>query len=138
MDFNERKAKAKKWWDKNKKTVFIVTGVTIAAIGGYCAYRKFSIPRSCKLGAYKATCCHSMLSTPSTISTVVAAQDNSLLSTPSVKVLNNGVPFSVSGHTRNCPVGKHPSAEKLAFAAEKGIVLAPNQTFVNPYMKNIA
>lgn len=45
------------------------------------------------------------------------------------------IPFAVSKHIRNLPDGCHPSAEKMATAAETGIKLLPNQTWVAGYMK---
>lgn len=45
------------------------------------------------------------------------------------------LPFEVSKHIRNLPEGWHPSAEKIATAAENGIHLLPNQTWVTDYMK---
>ena len=45
------------------------------------------------------------------------------------------IPFAVSKHIRNLPEGWHPSAEKIATAAENGIKLLPNQTWVANYMK---
>lgn len=45
------------------------------------------------------------------------------------------IPHEVSKHIRNLPQGWHPSAEKIATAAENGIQLLPNQTWVVDYMK---
>lgn len=47
----------------------------------------------------------------------------------------NQIPFEVSKHIRNLPQGWHPSAEKIATAAENGIRLLPNQTWVVDYVK---
>ena len=54
------------------------------------------------------------------------------------KVINDGLPFGVDGFVRNLPEGWHPSAEKIAQAAKMGIELGSHQTYVNPYMKNVA
>ena len=44
-------------------------------------------------------------------------------------------PFNVSAHIRNLPEGRHASPEKLAEAAALHIILLPNQTLVDTYVK---
>lgn len=44
----------------------------------------------------------------------------------------------VPAHLRNLPNGWNPSPDKLAEAAQQGIVLAEHQTFVSPYIKGAA
>ena len=46
-------------------------------------------------------------------------------------------PFPVKLHFRNLPKGQNPSPQKLAEAAEMGIILQPGQTFVVGYMKGL-
>ena len=45
------------------------------------------------------------------------------------------VPFDVCAHVRNLPEGWHASPEKLAEAAALNIILLPNQTLVDSYVK---
>lgn len=52
------------------------------------------------------------------------------------KVINNGEPFGVNGHTRNLSNGRKVSIEKIAKAAERGMELKENQTWVDSYCKN--
>lgn len=51
---------------------------------------------------------------------------------PTGKIIN------VSAHLRNLPNGWNPSPDKLAEAAQQGIILAEHQTFVSPYIKGAA
>ncbi len=44
-------------------------------------------------------------------------------------------PFDVIAHIRNLPEGWHASPEKIAEAAELQIILLPNQTLVDAYIK---
>lgn len=44
-------------------------------------------------------------------------------------------PFNVSNHVRNLHEGWHASAEKLAEAEERNIILLPGQTLVDGYLK---
>ena len=44
----------------------------------------------------------------------------------------------VESHIRNLPDGWHPSAEKIFEAEKLGILLAPGQTLVDSYTKEIA
>ena len=48
---------------------------------------------------------------------------------------HESIPFEVSQHLRNLPMGWHASAEKAAEALEKGIVLGEHQTWVSEYLK---
>lgn len=47
------------------------------------------------------------------------------------------IPFDVQKHIRNLHEGYHPSAEKIATAAENGIDLLDNQTWVKTYTKGL-
>ena len=47
-------------------------------------------------------------------------------------------PFSVCEHLRTLPEGWHASADKIAYAAERGISLESNQTIVSTYMKGLS
>ncbi len=53
-------------------------------------------------------------------------------------LLNDGKPFPVKGFPRNLPEGHKASPEKIAEAKELGIELGPNQTYVDPCIKNAA
>lgn len=46
--------------------------------------------------------------------------------------------FPVSEHIRKLSGGRHPSAEKIATAAENGFKLEGNQTWVKPYTKGLS
>ena len=46
-------------------------------------------------------------------------------------------PFDVIAHIRTLPEGWHASPEKIAEAAELQLVLLPNQTLVDAYIKGI-
>lgn len=54
------------------------------------------------------------------------------------KIINDGLPFLVSGGIRNLPEGWSPSAAKIEEAQSLGIILEPNQTIVDPFYKNVA
>ena len=45
---------------------------------------------------------------------------------------------TVKEHIRNLPAGSHPSPEKIASAAEKGILITKNQTYVTSYKRRYA
>lgn len=45
------------------------------------------------------------------------------------------LPFEVSRHIRNLPVGWHASPEKIAEALKNNIILMEGQTWVDSYMK---
>ena len=45
------------------------------------------------------------------------------------------IPFEVSSHIRNLPLGWHASPEKIEEALKHGIVLMDGQTWVESYMK---
>lgn len=49
------------------------------------------------------------------------------------KVTKNRNPYDVPGFVRKLPIGQKASAEKLAQAAELGIILPEGKTFVNSY-----
>ena len=57
-------------------------------------------------------------------------------STPTI--INDGNPFPVNGFVRDLPEGSKASPEKIKEALELGIELGPNQTYVDPYYKNVA
>lgn len=61
-----------------------------------------------------------------------------IASTIAPKVINDGIPFSVSSHVRNLGKNRFPSAEKVNLANSLGIVLGTHQTLVDEYMKNVA
>lgn len=58
--------------------------------------------------------------------------DDGLNMLPQVETIN------VSAHLRNLPNGWNASPNKLAEAAQQGIILAKHQTFVSPYTKGAA
>lgn len=45
---------------------------------------------------------------------------------------------TVKEHIRNLPAGRHPSPEKIASAAEKGILITNSQTYVTSYERRYA
>ena len=47
------------------------------------------------------------------------------------------LPFEVSRHIRNLPVGWHASPEKVAEALKNNIILMDGQTWVESYMKGV-
>ena len=47
------------------------------------------------------------------------------------------LPFEVSRHIRNLPVGWHASPEKVAEALKNNIILMDGQTWVDSYMKGV-
>lgn len=47
------------------------------------------------------------------------------------------LPFEVSRHIRNLPIGQHASPEKVAEALLNNIILMDGQTWVDNYMKGI-
>ncbi len=79
----------------------------------------------------------------SIISEGVALTNSDCLSTISetvgetVKRRGYSEPFNVSPFIRNLPLNQHPSAEKLEYCFENGIILGDNQTFVNGYTKGM-
>lgn len=54
------------------------------------------------------------------------------------KIINDGLPFLVSGGIRNLPEGWSASQEKIEEAQNLGITLGPNQTIVDSFYKNVA
>lgn len=73
---------------------------------------------------------------PVTESTVTTVSETVVEKTTSL--LNDGKPFQVKGFPRTLPEGWKASPEKIAEALEFGIELGPNQTYVDPFMKNNA
>lgn len=126
----------KGWWNRNKKTVYIVGGVIIAVGIGYALFRNFDAIR----GVFTAI-------KPEGI--VNKAQINAKIKTPVIdvhpettesisKIINGGEAFDVSGHIRTLPSGWKASQEKIAEAAKLGITLMEKQTLVDSYIKNTA
>ena len=80
------------------------------------------------------------INTKSPVSTLTLPLDES--SVPVVETTKTVRPYSlpteaynVSGHIRTMAAGKHHSAEKAAKAANLGITLSSNQTWVDSYVK---
>lgn len=65
----------------------------------------------------------------------------SLQTTSEPTIIGEGVTnktISVKGHKRKLPEGYHASPKKIEFADSHGIMLEPNQTYIDPYQKGVS
>lgn len=136
---NEQNKTEATWWERNKKKVLIIGGVVVAVGVGVLVFKnRDALIALLKRGKGLASNVP-QIADPTIIETtseVITVVDTEAITVS--KTLNNGLPFGVEGFIRNLPDGWHPSAEKIAQAAEMGIELGDHQTLVNPYMKNVA
>ena len=135
---NEQKNTELTWWKRNKKKVFIIGGVVIAAGIGIVVFKnKDALLALVKKG--KIAVNNIPLPDAKQVIDIVPEATNVIKSETviSTTLLNNGQPFPVKGFIRELPKNCHPSAEKLAQAAELGIKLGEHQTIVDSYMKNL-
>ena len=123
------------WWRRNKKTVYTVGGILVAAGCGYAIYRN----RSTIIGLLTSTSSEYIVISNQQVSVAVPELVEEVImenieTIP--KIINGGEAFDVNAHIRNLANGRKASLEKLAEAAELGISLLDNQTLVDSYIKN--
>ncbi|SDB28869.1 hypothetical protein SAMN02910317_01411 [Ruminococcaceae bacterium FB2012] len=127
------------WWKRNKKKVIIVSGIAVAVGVGFLAYKNKDVISAFVKGgkkfAYKVPQIVDPIKIEKVPEVIIVADTKAI---PVNKIINNGLPFEVEGYIRNLPEGWHPSAEKIAQAADLGIELGEHQTLVNSFMKNVA
>lgn len=80
---------------------------------------------------YNATCVQSGLSVTGSASSIPLSEEIMMIDTTSFF----DQPIEVRSHIRTLHEGWKPSAEKVAMARSRGIILAANQTWVESYTK---
>ena len=124
----------KAWWKKNRKTVLLIGGGVLLAVGGIAIYKNWD--KILKLISAGLSVEKAVARASDMVEEVV---DATAVSPGAVsKVLNNGEPFNVSRHIRNLSDGRKASPRKVAEAAQYGIALMDGQTWVDAYFKNTA
>lgn len=126
---NEQSRQIKTWWKKHWKKV--VGSVVVVAGTALIVKNWDEILELFNLSA------DALPIEPATLS--LAAQEitaNSALDLTAETIRKApDAPFDVCAHVRNLPEGWHASPEKLAEAAALHIILLPNQTLVDAYVK---
>lgn len=127
-------------WVKDHKRELALGGLVLGglALGGYVAH-SVGVPMGVKVPTDIAV--HPLrtrrtvpsVDFPKAASTIIEQE----VASKTIKTINNGEPFSVSGHLRTLPDGWHASARQIALAEEQGFSLADNQTYVSPSLKNV-
>ncbi len=121
-------------WIKEHKTQLIIAGVSITAILAVVIGIKnrqaleeawMALRKLVEKAPEKTLSTCKVTNVIEDVSVVPVAADNIVPITR--------IPHNVSEHVRNFPTGYKPSAEKLALAAERGLVLLPGQTIVEAY-----
>ena len=138
MNIEEREQGFKGWWDRNKKTMIIIGGILLVAGTSYAIYKKWDTIKGVLVSIEPEPI---MINNPKVSVDIQAAQITKVLpEQPEIitKIINNGESFDVSRHVRNLPIGWKASPEKIEEAVALGINLLENQTFVEPYIKNVA
>ena len=126
----------KAWWKKNWKKVVagvVIVGGTVLVIKNWDEIVEVAEKLAATLKP------EAKVPTPVAVPKVIEEID----AAPVVELAKEAVrkspeaPFDVIAHIRTLPEGWHASPEKIAEAAELHIVLLPNQTLVDAYIKGI-
>lgn len=147
----------KNWLKRNKENIIIVGTVVVGVLAGVLLYKKRGtiensilhngLKKRVVYKTMKSAVNYSSASMNSTIggitekppvaeSTVTTVSETVVEKTTSI--INDGKPYSVKGFQRTLPEGWKASPKKIAEALELGIELGPNQTYVDPCIKNKA
>ena len=117
---------------REHKKAFFLTGAAVIAFAGAA----FLITRSDSIKVLLSNRTNELCAKPVNVvctkQSVVSKINIDPMHPSEIKVI------SIPGHLRNLPTGHHPSASKIAEAAEKGISLANSQTLISPYSKRCA
>lgn len=125
-------------WVKAHKKQLVLTGVSFTAIVGIVLGFK---NKEAVMELWATLEAHLRKCTPNTLSHIPISEEP--LSIAGLEPIlwdcaQPQRPFGVSQHIRTMADGRHHSAEKAAEALTLGIVLSPNQTLVDSYMKGTA
>jgi len=112
-------------WVKSHKTELVVAGsVVLTALGVIFLSENWESVKKLDVVKTKKTLNHSLNISPD--APIIIAVENE----PVLKIID------VREHLRNLPQGHRPSGAKIAEAAQLGIELANNQTFVSGYPRS--
>ena len=136
---NEQNVNEKTWWIRNKKKVFVIGGVVIAAGGAYLFLKnRTSIIDYLKGAKFNSPDMNNLIE-KTFVETVPDCTDPIMSNAAGAKPpINNGLPYKVNEFVRKLPEGQHPSPAKVLKATELGIDLGTRYTIVDSYFKNIA
>ena len=124
-------------WIKNHKAELIIAGFSVGTLVLIILGIKNqemlksiweSLQKSIKRPSIK-------IAEENTVVVVEASQDVLEKAIPSTLETTERLPFEVSKHIRNLPIGRQASAEKIASAPDFGFELMDGQTWVTSYMK---
>lgn len=126
---NKQRRQIKTWWKKHWKKV--VGGVIVAAGTAIIVKSWDDFLDFFNLSA------DALPIEPSTLSSATQEINTSNAMELTAEAIRKApeAPFDVCAHVRTLPEGWHASPEKLAEAAALHIILLPNQTLVDSYVK---